>query len=153
MYSFQEPFHIKFKLVDLWHHCCEGLERSNLALVDVHRFSTGSTDTWIMIIFSLQGPERSEVMLANVIILQKTVSYHTGTVTMTFQNFGTTHSQNSASLGTSVSSMVNSILSLADLTESPCQPCHTFPHHCGSTPAKSCHFIIKALNKSYTLVA
>ena len=52
-----------------------------------------------------------------------------GTVTMTFQNFGTSHCQNSASLGTSVSSMANITLSLVDLTELPCQPCHTFSHH------------------------
>ena len=148
MYLFQEPSHVKFKLVDLWHHCCEGLERSNLALVDVHCFYPGSTNSWIMILFSLQGPERSEVMLANVTLLQKTVSYPYGHCYYDFTKF-CNHSPSKFHLPWHICFfMANITFSLVDLTDSPHQPCHTFSQHCGCTPAKSCHFIIQALNKS-----
>ena len=36
-----------------------------------------------MILFSLQGPERSEITLAHVTLLQKRYPTHMGTVTMT----------------------------------------------------------------------
>ena len=124
---FQEPPHLKVKFVDSWHHCCEGLERSNLVLVDIHHFSSGSADSWIMILFSLQGLERSELMLANVTLLQKLYPTHMGTVTITSTKiFGTTYHQNFASLGTSVSSMANITFSLVYQTEWTHQPCHTF---------------------------
>ena len=94
--------------------------------MNVQSFSPGSTNSWIIILFSLQGPERSEVMLANVTLLQKLYLTHTGTVTMTLtKTFGTTYHQNFASLGTSASSLANITFSLIDQTELTCQPCHT----------------------------
>ena len=58
--SISGTFHLNFILQNSWHHCCKVLERSDLALVMTTTSLHNPTNSWSMILFSLQGPERSD---------------------------------------------------------------------------------------------
>ena len=139
----------KFYLAELMAHCCKSGQKW-LVLADSHNSLHDLTNSWSMVLSHCRVLKEVKT-LAYVALLQDTVSYPHRHFTMTLPKFGC-YLPSKFCLPWHLYFPHGYILSfqlinLTDLTESTSH-CWIHSHHCGSTPVKSCYFIILLKNSN-----